>query len=53
MATVRAQCHSLLGRMEIMGPGTAAAANRRWQAAEQERRWRREDQAYTLARRQG
>ena len=53
VATVRAQCHSLLGRLETLGPGSAAAANRRWQAAEQERRWRREDQAYNLARRQG
>ena len=53
VATVRAQCHSLLGRLEMMGPGTAAAVNRRWQAAEQERRWSREDPAYALARRQG
>ena len=52
MATVRAQCHSLLGG-EVLGPGTTAAANRRRQAAEQERAWRREDQAYSLARRQG
>ena len=53
VATVRAQCHSLLGRLEVLGPGTTAAANRRRQAAEQERAWRREDQAYSLARRQG
>ena len=53
VATVRAQCHSLLGRLETLGPGTAAASNRRWQAAEEERRWRREEAAYTLAMRQG
>ena len=53
MATVRAQCHSLLGRLEGLGPGTAAAANRRTWAAEQERAWQREDKAYSLARRQG
>ena len=50
---MRAQCHSLLGRLETLGPGTAAASNRRWQAAEEERRWRREEAAYTLAMRQG
>ena len=53
VATVRAQCYSLLGRLETLGPGTAAASNRRWQAAEEERRWRREEAAYTLAMRQG
>ena len=53
VATVRAQCHSLLGRLEGLGPGTAAAANRRTWAAEQERAWQREDKAYSLARRQG
>ena len=53
VATVRAQCFSLLGRLETLGPGTAAATNRRWQAAEEERRWRREDSAYSLAVRQG
>ena len=53
VATVRAQCFSLLGRLETLGPGTAAASNRRWQAAEEDRRWRREDSAYSLAMRQG
>ena len=53
VATVRAQCHSLLGRLEILGPGMATAANRRRQGQDQERRWRREDQAYSLAKRQG
>ena len=53
VATVRAQCHSLLGRLETLGPGTAAASNRRWQAAEEDRRWRREEAAHSLATRQG
>ena len=53
VATVRAQCYSLLGRLETLGPGTAAASNRRWHAAEEERRWRKEEAAYTLAMRQG
>ena len=39
MATVKAQCSSLLGRLGTLGPGTEAAANRRRQAAEEERRW--------------
>ena len=48
--TVRIQAYSLLGRLEVLGPGTAAAAGRRWQAGELERCWRREQQAHTLAR---
>ena len=51
--TVKCQCLSLLGRLEVLGPGTAAAAGRRWQAADLERRWRREEQAHSLARAQG
>ena len=51
--TVRCQAHSLLGRLEGLGPGTAAAAGRRWQAEEMERRWRQEESAYQLARLQG
>ena len=38
---VRCQAHSLLGRLESLGPGSTAAAGRRWQAAELERCWRR------------
>ena len=41
VATVRAQSLSLLGRLEGLGPGTAAAGGRRQHAAEQKRRWRR------------
>ena len=45
--------HSLLGRLEVLGPGAAAAAGRRWQAAELERCWRKEERAHTLATAQG
>ena len=48
-----AQCHTLLGRLEVIGPGTAAAAGRRRYAEEEERRWRRERQAILLSERQG
>ena len=47
------QAHSLLGRLEALGPGATAAAGRRWQAAELERCWRREERAHTLATAQG
>ena len=50
---MRAQSQSLLGRLETLGPGTAAAVGRRWQAAELDRRWRQEEQAYALAKRTG
>ena len=50
---VRCQSSSLLGRLETLGPGGAAAAGRRWQASEVQRRWQQEDQANSLARRQG
>ena len=51
--TVRCQAHSLLGRLEALGPGASAAAGRRWQAAELERCWRREERSHTLATAQG
>ena len=51
--TVRCQSHSLLGRLEVLGPGTVAAAGRRWQATELENCWRREQRAHTLARLSG
>ena len=47
------QAHSLLGRLESLGPGSAAAAGRRWQAKELERCWRREKRAHALATSQG
>ena len=51
--TVKCQAHSLLGRLEVLGPGATAAAGRRWQAAELERCWRKEERAHTLATAQG
>ena len=51
--TVRCQALSLLGRLEVLGPGAAAAAGRRGQAAELEVCWRREERAHALARSQG
>ena len=47
--TVRCQASSLLGRLETLGPGGAAAAGRRQQAADLEWRWRKESQAHQLA----
>ena len=53
VSTVMAQGHSRLGRLEVIGPGSPAAAERRRFAEEQERRWRRERQAIVLSKRQG
>jgi hypothetical protein len=53
IATVKAQCTSMLGRLEVMGPGAAAARGRRRQAARLEWQWAREQRAADLARRQG
>ena len=50
---VRCQASSLLGRLESLGPGGAAAIGRRWLAAEVERQWQREEQTHALADRQG
>ena len=44
---------SLLGMLESLRPGGAAARGRRDQAAELERRWRQETAAHTLATVQG
>ena len=51
--TVKAQSLSLLGRLQGLGPGAAAAANRRRQATDLERNWRLQQQAYNLSVRQG
>ena len=51
--TARCQTHSLLGRLDVLGPGSTAAAGRRWQAAEIEKSWRIEDRAHSLAISQG
>ena len=53
IAAVKAQCHSLLGRLEGLGPGATTAAGRRRMAAEQERLWFRERQAHSISVRQG
>ena len=53
IAAVKAQCHSLLGRLEGLGPGATTAAGRRKMAAEQERLWARERQAHKLSVKQG
>ena len=52
MAPVKAQGHTLLGRLELIGPGTAAAAGRRREAQVQEQRWRRARPAMLLSERQ-
>ena len=53
IASVKAQSHSLLGRLEGLGPGATAAAGRRSRAMEQERLWSRERRAYHLSIKQG
>ena len=53
IAAVKAQCHSLLGRLEGLGPGATAAAGRRRRAEEQERLWARERRAHNLSVKQG
>ena len=50
---MKAQAFSLLARLEMIGPGTAAAMGRRRQAGELERLWLREEQAMALANKQG
>ena len=44
VATVEGQCHKLLGRVEVLVPGTAAA-----EAQDQEQRWRRARQEMLLS----
>jgi len=41
--TLRCQTFSLLGYLEVLGPGAASAASWRSQAAELEASWRREE----------
>ena len=53
VAAVKGQCHSLLGRLEGMGPGAVSAAGRRKRAEEQERQWIRERRAHAQSARQG
>ena len=53
ICTVKGQAFSLLGRLEGLGAGAAAAQGRRSQAAQQEQLWRRQRQAHALCVRQG
>ena len=53
VAAVKAQWCSLLGRLEVLAPGTASAEGRRRWAQVQEQRWRRDRQAMLLSERQG
>ena len=53
VANIKAQCLSLLGRLDGLGPGSAAARNRRQHAAELDRQWRLQQQAHVLSCRQG
>ena len=49
----RAQARLLLGRLEVIGPGAAAAAGRRNHALQQERVWANQRRADALSRLQG
>ena len=53
ITAVKAQCHSLLGRLEGLGPGAMTAHGRRWRAEDQERLWARERKAHSLSVKQG
>ena len=53
VAAVKAQCSSLLGRLESLGPGVAAAQGRRKETIELDRRLSRERQAHRMSIRQG
>ena len=48
ICAVKGQAFSLLGRLEGLGAGAAAAQGRRNQAARQEQLWRRQRQAHAL-----
>ena len=50
---VRAQARLLLGRLEVIGPGAAAAAGRRNLALQMERTWANQRRADALCRFQG
>ena len=50
---MKAKCHSLLGRLDGLGPGVGTAAARRRMAGEQERLWARERRAIITAEKQG
>ena len=53
IVAVKAQCLSLLGRIDGLGPGAVAAQGRKKRAEEQERMWARERKAHSLSIKQG
>ena len=53
LAAIRAQSHSLLGRLEGLGRGVTAAMGRRNEALELERVWQRERRATALSLKNG
>jgi hypothetical protein len=53
LAAIRAQSHSLLGRLEGLGRGVTPAMGRRREALELERVWLRERKAMALSLRNG
>ena len=53
VAAVKAQCLSLLGRIDGLGPGATTAQGRRRRAEDQERMWARERKAHILSIKQG
>ena len=53
ITAVKAQCYSLLGRLEGMGPGAMSAHGRRMRAEGQERLWAKERRAHNLSVKQG
>ena len=53
ITSIKAQCHSLLGRLEALGVGAPAARGRRKETLELDTRWRRARQAHCLSERQG
>ena len=52
VSAVKAQCSSLLGRLDGIGPGAVLAAGRRRGAMKVERRWERERRAQIMSSRQ-
>jgi hypothetical protein len=53
LAGIRAQSHSLLGRLKGLGRGVTAAMGRRNEALQMERVWHRERKATALSLRNG
>ena len=53
IVAIKAQCLSLLGRIDELGPGAVADQGSRRRAEDQERMWARERKAHSLATKQG